>query len=137
MNRNRVNRGTSWVGRVTGLIIIAIIATIVILGVNSLRDRGGEQTTQVVTLDATEISSLFATLNGELSDLGEASSVEVYFQWGESPGSYTHETPKQTKTSPGRFSAQITGPMMIGNTYYFRARAGTTAQGSEKNFYVP
>jgi len=94
-------------------------------------------TQSIETLDATFISSLFATLNGELHDLGGASSVEVYFQWGESHGSYTHETPKQTMTSPGRFSAQITGPMMIGNTYYFRAKAGATAQGSEKSFYVP
>jgi hypothetical protein len=94
--------------------------------------------TQVVeTLNPSQITSILVTVNGELIDMGGASSVEVYFEWGESSGSYTHETQKLTMTAPGVFSGQILGNIMIGNTYYYRARAGATAHGSEKSFYVP
>jgi len=91
----------------------------------------------VNTLSATSISSLFATLNGELRDIGDASSVEVYFQWGESSVDLIYETPRQTLTAPGEFSAQITGPFMIGNTYYFRAMGVNADSGALGTFIVP
>ncbi len=70
----------------------------------------------VETLDATEISSLSATLNGNLPSLLPSSSSEVYFQWGTESGSYPNETPRQTMTSAGTFSAGITG-LTPGATY--------------------
>jgi len=51
------------------------------------------QDIDVATRDATMISTMFTTLNGELVDMGDLSSVEVYFVWGENPGKYTKETP--------------------------------------------
>ena len=80
--------------------------------------------------------STMAWLYGNLLDLGGNASVEVYFLWGESPGVYTHETPHQTVSATGTFSAMITGPFNIGSTYYFVARVGATGQGEEKSFTV-
>lgn len=91
----------------------------------------------VETLDADYPAvSTMATLRGNLPDLAGASSVEVYFLWGESPGVYTHETPRQTMTATGHFSSMIMGPFNIGSTYYFVARVGATGQGGEKSFTV-
>ena len=61
----------------------------------------------ITTLAASNITSASATLNGSLDSMGEFSSVEVRFewwswwQWG--------QTPWQTMTSAGPFSANITG----------------------------
>jgi len=90
----------------------------------------------VVTRNATMISTVFATLNGELVDMGNFSSVEVYFVWGESPGEYTMETPKQLLTSPGEFSAEITDLFMPDNTYYFQAHSDPEGSGEDVSFYV-
>ena len=75
------------------------------------------------TYDATKISTLFATFNGELIDMGDYSSVEVYFVWGDTPGEFTKETPKKTMTSPGNFSIEISDDFEPGNNYYFQARS--------------
>jgi hypothetical protein len=56
--------------------------------------------------------------------------------WGDTPGVYTHESPRQTMTAPGEFSIMVMGPFNIGSTYYFIARAGATGHGSEKSFTV-
>ena len=94
------------------------------------------QNIEVVTTDATNISTLFATLNGELVDMRNYSSVEVYFVWGDVSGEYTNETAKQTMTSPGEFSAEITGVLLPDNTYYFQARSDPEGKGEELSFYV-
>ena len=91
---------------------------------------------EVTTLNATMISTLFATLNGELIDMGGSSSVEVYFVWGDTPGIYSHETDRQTLTGPGTFAIEIEGDMMPGNRYYFRARTDRAGEGEEVSFYV-
>jgi len=90
----------------------------------------------VVTREATMISTVFTTLNGELVNLGNYSSVEVYFVWGEGPGEYSKETPKQSMTSPGEFSAEISDLFMPDNTYYFQARSDPEGRGEEVSFYV-
>ena len=96
--------------------------------------------TTVETLDATEISGSSATLNGNLPGLRGALSVDVFFQWGTESGSYPNETPRQTVTSLGTFSAEISG-LSLGMTYYFVARAwfsntGGTALGLERSLYT-
>jgi hypothetical protein len=91
---------------------------------------------EVTTLNATMISTLFATLNGELVNMGGASSVDVYFVWGESPGNYPNESEKETLTGPGAFSIEIEGDLMPGNTYYFRARTDPAGEGKEVSFHV-
>jgi hypothetical protein len=90
----------------------------------------------VVTHDATMISTMFTTLNGELVEMGDLSSVDVYFVWGENPGEYTKETPRQTMTSPGEFSAEISDLFMPDTTYYFQARSDPEGSGEEQSFYV-
>jgi len=81
---------------------------------------------------ATDVSAERMTVAGELTDLGGASSVEVYFEWRAS-GSKTATTSTQTLTAPGTFSADLTG-LSSGTTYEFRAVAtasdGDTASGA-------
>jgi len=91
----------------------------------------------VSTKDATEVTSVSATLNGFLNGLGDASSVDVFFRWGTGSGYYPNVTPKQTMTSTGGFSCVIFG-MIPGTTYYFLAEAdgNGSAQGESKVFYV-
>jgi hypothetical protein len=90
----------------------------------------------LMTHPATNISTMFVTLNGELTDLGDLSSVDVFFLWGENPGEYTMETQKQTITSPGNFSAEISDLFMPNSTYYFQARSDPEGHGEELSFYV-
>lgn len=94
------------------------------------------QEISLVTLNATDISTMFTTLNGELVDMGNYSSVEVYFVWGENPGEYTKETPKQIMTSPGMFSAEISDIFEPDTTYYFQARSNPEGSSEEVSFYV-
>ena len=75
-----------------------------------------------------------ATLNGDLTGLGTASSVEVIFEYGTTT-SYGQETTPQTLTSTGVFSAPISA-LTQGTTYHFRAKAvgDSTVFGSDKQF---
>ena len=89
----------------------------------------------VTTNSATNISTSSASLNGNLSSLGSASSDEVSFQWGASPGIYPNETTLQTMTAVGVFSFNITD-LDPGTTYYFRAKAvgHGASYGDESSF---
>jgi hypothetical protein len=88
----------------------------------------------VTTGTATSVTQTSATLNGNLTNLGTASSVQVYFEWGTST-SYGNTTTPQTKTSTGSFSATVSG-LNCGTTYHFRAVASGdgTATGSDATF---
>jgi len=74
----------------------------------------------VTTNPATDISADSATLNGNLTAMGTASSVEVSFEWGDTPA-YGNETPAQTMTAPAAFSGNLTD-LEPNTTYYFRAK---------------
>jgi hypothetical protein len=89
----------------------------------------------VTTNDATDKTSSSARLNGNLTSLGSATSVNVSFQWGTSPGSYTYETTPQAVSATGPFSADLFG-LQPGRTYYFVAKAvgQGTGYGIEKSF---
>jgi len=89
----------------------------------------------VVTRDATGLGTTTATLNGNLSSLGTGTSVNVSFQYGTVPGSYTNEAVAQARMATGTFSADLSG-LNPGTTYYFRAKAvgDGTSYGSQITF---
>jgi len=88
----------------------------------------------VTTDDASNLATTSATLNGELGNLGTATSVTVSFEWKVSGGSYA-PIAVEVKDSIGAFSADLTG-LTPGTTYYFKAKAvgDGTSYGAEKSF---
>ncbi len=89
----------------------------------------------VSTKNASDISSTGATLNGKLDFLGAATSVDVTFEWGTSPGSYSDETTPETMSGIGAFSFGLSS-LSPSTSYYFRAKAvgDGTGYGDEKSF---
>lgn len=85
-------------------------------------------TLDVATKDASSIDDSSAYLNGELLDLGGASSADVWFEWGESGSDLPYSTSSETMSSTGIFSHQITG-LSSGTTYEFKAVAYTDLDG--------
>ena len=88
----------------------------------------------VSTSTATGVTTASATLNGDLTSLGGASTVYVYFKYGKT-ASYGTTTDLEPMSSTGSFSATITG-LDEDQQYHFRAFAlgNTTESGSDKDF---
>lgn len=97
----------------------------------------GSTPPSVSTGAATSITASSATLNGTLSSLGTAVSDNVSFQWGTSPGVYSHQTDLQVMNAPGDFNANLIG-LLDNTTYYYRAAAyggrHGTSYGTEHAF---
>jgi phosphodiesterase/alkaline phosphatase D-like protein len=92
----------------------------------------------VTTRDATSVIFGSAVLNGELTSLGRAATVDVSFQWGTRRGGpYPNRTPPSSKTGPATFLAKLSG-LSPSATYYFMARADGgvygVSYGVEKSF---
>ncbi|WP_255169182.1 ice-binding family protein [Natrononativus amylolyticus] len=90
----------------------------------------------VVTSPATDVNESTATLNGELLDLGDFDTVDVFFEWRELGAEEWNATAPQTLDEPGDFSAEIAG-LEPGSTYEFRAVAvadGTRDEGAILSF---
>ncbi len=83
----------------------------------------------VSTGGATDIMTNAAVLNGDLDLPGSAATVNVSFQWGTSPGSYSNETAPQAMSQPDLFQARITG-LIPGTTYYYRAKGDGGIHGT-------
>jgi hypothetical protein len=83
----------------------------------------------VETVAATNISAISATLNGNLTDLGNASSCQVRFVWDTvshtSWENYSFNSSNQTLTATGSFDQDITS-LNPNVTYHFRAVATNT-----------
>jgi len=100
------------------------------------------QAPTVTTDMATDVTANSATLNGSLTSLGNASSVNVWFDYATdvfyiaNAGSYSNSTTPQAMTSSGLFNSSIGG--LSGNTtYHFRASASdgsTTVSGTDESF---
>jgi len=100
------------------------------------------QAPKVTTNAATDVTSDSATLNGNLTSLGNSSSVNVWFQYATdayyvgNSGSYSNSTAVQAMGAIGTFTASISG--LSGNTtYHFRAMASdgnTTVSGADETF---
>lgn len=78
----------------------------------------------VETVGASNVDSNSATLNGDLLDMGGSSSVDVWFEWGKAGAGFPNSTLRQTRSSPGSFSASI-GFLESGTGYEFRAVSDT------------
>ena len=94
----------------------------------------------IATEPATGIDTTQAVLNGELTDMGEADLVEVWFVWDvishDNWQDYANKTESISETSVGPFSALI-GNLSSVTTYHFRAVAKSnagTSSGQDKYF---
>lgn len=98
-----------------------------------------DATLQVVSNDATNIQRDSATLNGEVTSLGGADSVEAYFRYWEqgNEASTATLTAASTISAPGAFDIKVTG-LAPDTSYFFTARAkasdGDRTKGSEVEF---
>jgi subtilisin family serine protease len=89
---------------------------------NAVLGGGGDPILSVTTDSASSVGTDNATLNGTLSDMGGASSVDVYFEWGQAGGSLSNTTSVQTLSATGSVSADISG-LSSGTDYEFRVVA--------------
>jgi hypothetical protein len=76
----------------------------------------------VTTDNASNVTFSSARLNGTLTSLGTATSVNVSFQWGTSPSNLTSETTAQTVSANVTFYSNL-GSLSANTTYYFQAKA--------------
>src|SRR4030042_5913501 len=111
------------------ILLFLLLLTLLIAGI------AYAQTEPTVTTDpATNITTNSATLNGNLTSLGNATTVYASFEWGLTT-SYGNETSQQAMTSTATFNANI-GSLSPGTTHHFRAKAvgNGTAYGSDLTF---
>ncbi len=96
----------------------------------------GSTPPQVITGEATAITSASAVLNAEMTATGSASSVTLAFEYGETEayGSEIAGVPSEL-SAPGAFTADLSG-LTPGQTYHYRARAqgDGTAYGLDSFF---
>jgi len=76
--------------------------------------------------NASNIGIDSATLEGVLTHMGGAAECKVFFRYGTDINNLDQETTKQTITSTGDFSAEITG-LSSCQTYYYKAMAENDA----------
>lgn len=98
---------------------------------------GGGDSLRVATNSPTSVGETTVTARGELTRLSGYDSADVSFEYRQSGAQSWTETPRQTLTSAGVFSADISG--LSSNTdYEYRARAeapdGTVDVGGVLSF---
>ncbi len=86
-----------------------------------VRDRDEIESPEVDTLNPRDVEEDRAELRGDLEDLGDDSSVEVWFEWGRT-SSLGNRTSRSTERDEGRFSQKIYN-LDPDETYYYRAIA--------------
>jgi len=98
---------------------------------------GGGNNLIVSTQDVMNVGSTSATLNGSLDDLGGADSVHCYFKWQQMGMDSWETTAKQTITSTGSFSEDLSS-LTDGSDYEYRAVTeasdGDVSEGSIVTF---
>lgn len=81
---------------------------------------GDASSLTVKTNDATSVDGSSGTLHGTLSELGDASSADVYFEWGEAGSDLANVTNAEALSSTGSFSAEVSD-LSSGTEYEYRA----------------
>ncbi|MBI4283225.1 MAG: hypothetical protein HY663_02005, partial [Chloroflexi bacterium] len=81
----------------------------------------------VSTGNVTNVTANSATISGNLTSLGSASAVNVFFEYGTTT-SYGSKTIAESMTATGTFSANLIG-LSPGTTYHFRAQADGVMHG--------
>ena len=103
----------------------------------ALADSSGDTTVAVSTATPSTIGETSVTLEGDLTDLGDASSANCYFEYRESGASSWTTTGVQTLSATGSFSQDISG-LEDGIEYQYRTLAdasdGDTDSGSTVSF---
>jgi len=99
------------------IIFLMLLASVLLTGNTAL----AQVPPTVDTNPAGNVTSISATLNGNLTSLGDASTVSVSFEWGLDT-SYGNETTPGNLSAPAEFSADLSG-LNPGTTYHFRAKA--------------
>ncbi len=84
----------------------------------------------VATLDATNIDTTSAKLNGELTELTGAEDAEVWFEWRASGATGWNTTDEMTLSGTGGFSYELSG-LDSGTEYEFRAAARADGDASD------
>lgn len=91
----------------------------------------------ISTGPATDIGGSYATLTGELTDLGGADTADVYFEWGESGAGLSNTTTKQSISTTGSITADISG-LKKNKEYAYRIVAetssGDVSRGESRSF---
>ena len=107
-------------------------------GATELFSTVSNSTLAVATYPATSITASSAILNGYLQDIGNASTAQVWFEYGIS-ADFGNTTNMQTLNRSSAFSTVVTG-LAPGRTYYCRAVAlnpiggGRSVNGSVSSF---
>jgi len=89
----------------------------------------------VVTLDATNISSTGATLNGQLTSMGSYATLKVWFAIGKVGDNVSSDSTMQQMSSPGPFYFTKTS-LLPGTQYWFFAIAYDGVNGYTGNQLV-
>ncbi|MFC2044632.1 S8 family serine peptidase, partial [Chloroflexota bacterium] len=99
----------------------------------------GTDAPSVITNAATNITTTSATVSGNLTDLGSATTANVLFEYG-TDTSYGSTTTAETMTGTGTFNANLIG-LTPNTTYHFRAKADSgihgIATGADISFTTP
>jgi len=117
----------------TGVLVVSLSLLLLALHPNGAL---AQAPVTVSTEPATNVSSDSATLNGNLTSLGDYDWALVSFEWGGN-ATYDNETTPGNVTLPGPFNYNLSG-LLPGTTYHFRAKAvgngTTTVTGDDMTF---
>ncbi len=83
----------------------------------------------MTTIGATDIAASSATLNGNLSSMGTADTVNVCFLWGTDQNNLNFETQQQELTAARSFNFDLSG-LNPNTTFYYQAKADGGAHGT-------
>lgn len=114
----------------------ALGGSIAVVGVGTGVGTASAASASVATREATDIADIHATLHGDLTDLGGASSADVYFEYTRVESDEVKTSDPQTATATGEFSKTV-GPLFPNTEYEYRAVAdvdGTTVTGDWREF---